>query len=257
MGCWYNARMSPPGRSRGLGPSGWRSFATTHWSVVLAAAHDSRPEAAASLATLCETYWYPLYYYIRRRGYRAEEAQDLTQAFFATLLEKGSLKVADPDRGRFRSFLLASLNHFLANEWDRARARKRGYGRTLSLDVEDAESRYALEPADHLTAERLFERRWALTLLDLVVAQLRQECAREGKERLFDRLKAFLGGAAAGAPYSQAAADLGMTEAAVKMAVHRLRRKYRRLLRAEIAQTVSSPEQVDDEIRHLFDALEG
>jgi len=250
--------MSPPGESSGSGHRGKRSFATTRWSLVLTAAHDNRPEARAALATLCETYWYPLYYYVRRRGYRAEEAQDLTQAFFATLLEREYLRVADPGRGRFRSFLLASLNHFLANEWDRARAQKRGGGRrAIPMDVADAESRYSLAPADDLTPERLFERRWALTLLDLVVAQLQQECVREGKERLFDRLKGFLGGAAAGAPYSQAAADLGMTEAAVKMAVHRLRRRYRRLLRAQIAQTVASPEEIDDEIRHLFNALEG
>jgi RNA polymerase sigma factor (sigma-70 family) len=247
--------MPPPDRSSDSRHAGGQSFATTHWSLVLAAGHDSRPDAATALATLCETYWYPLYYYVRRRGYRAEEAQDLTQEFFANLLEKGSLKVADPDRGRFRSFLLASLNHFLANEWDRARTRKRG-GKVLSLDIEGAESRYSLEPADDLTAEKLFERRWAMTLLDLVLARLRDEFVREDRERVFERLKDFLGGAAAGAPYSQAAADLGMTEAAVKMAVHRLRRQYRRLLRAQIAQTVASPEEIDDEIRHLFAALE-
>jgi RNA polymerase sigma factor (sigma-70 family) len=247
--------MSPPDRSSDSRHAGGKSFATTHWSLVLAAGHGSRPDAATALATLCEAYWHPLYYYVRRRGYRAEEAQDLTQAFFAKLLEKGYLKVADPDRGRFRSFLLVSLNHFLANEWDRARAKKRG-GKVLSLDIEGAESRYSLEPADDLTAEKLFERRWAMTLLDLVLARLREEFAREGRERVFERLKDFLGGAAADAPYRQAAADLGMTEAAVKMAVHRLRRQYRRLLRAQIAQTVASPEQVDDEIRHLFAALE-
>jgi RNA polymerase sigma-70 factor (ECF subfamily) len=247
--------MPPPDRSSDSRYAGGKSFATTHWSLVLAAGRGSRPEAAASLATLCETYWYPLYYYVRRCGYRAEEAQDLTQEFFATLLEKGSLKVADPERGRFRSFLLASLNHFLANEWDRACARKRGGGRVLSLDIAGAESRYALEPADDLTAERLFERRWATTLLDLVLARLREEFVREGQDRVFERLKGFLGGAVADASYGEVAADLGMTEAAVKMAVHRLRRRYRRLLRAEIAQTVALPEQVDDEIRRLFAAL--
>ena len=247
--------MPPPDRSSDSRQAGGKSFTTTHWSLVLAAGHGSRPDAATALATLCETYWYPLYYYVRRRGYRAEEAQDLTQEFFVKLLEKGYLKVADPDRGRFRSFLLASLNHFLANEWDRARARKRG-GKVLSLDIEGAESRYSLDPADDLTAEKLFERRWAMTLLDLVLARLREEFAREGRERVFERLKDFLGGAAAEAPYRQAAADLDMTEAAVKMAVHRLRRQYRRLLRAQIAQTVVSPEEIDDEIRHLFAALD-
>jgi RNA polymerase sigma factor (sigma-70 family) len=247
--------MSPPDRSSDSRHAGGQSFTTTHWSLVLAAGHGSRPDAGAALATLCEAYWHPLYYYVRRRGYRAEEAQDLTQAFFAAILEKGSLKVADPDRGRFRSFLLASLNHFLAKEWRRRSARKRG-GKVLSLDIAGAESRYSLEPADGLTAEKLFERRWAMTLLDLVLARLREEFAREDRECVFERLKDFLGGAAAEAPYSQAAADLGMTEAAVKMAVHRLRRQYRRLLRAQIAQTVASPEEIDDEIRHLFAALE-
>jgi RNA polymerase sigma-70 factor (ECF subfamily) len=244
-------------RSSNSGPAGPRSFATTHWSLVLAAAHGRRPDARAALATLCETYWYPLYYYVRRRGYRAEEALDLTQAFFATLLEKESLRVADPERGRFRSFLLASLNHFLANEWDRARARKRGGGRkAISMDVDDAERRYLREPADNLTAQKLFEREWALRLLKRVLADLRRECARDGKERLFDRLKGFLGGEAPGASYSHVGAELGMTEGAVKMAVHRLRRQYRRLLRARIAQTVASAEEIDDEIRQLFTALE-
>jgi RNA polymerase sigma-70 factor (ECF subfamily) len=246
--------MPPPDRASDSRHAGGKSFTTTHWSLVLAAGHSSRPDAATALATLCETYWYPLYYYVRRRGYRAEEAQDLTQAFFAKLLEKGYLKVADPDRGRFRSFLLASLNHFLANEWDRARARKRG-GKVLSLDIAGAEGRYSLDPADGLTAEKLFERRWATTLLDLVLSRLRGEFVRQGRERVFERLKDFLANVG-DAPYRQAAADLGMTEAAVKMAVHRLRRQYRRLLRAQIAQTVASPEEIDDEIRHLFAALE-
>jgi len=249
--------MLVPDRSSEADPEGQRSFVTTHWSIVLAAAHESRPDAQAALATLCETYWYPLYSCVRRKGYRAEEAQDLTQEFFATLLQKDYLRVADPERGRFRSFLLASLNHFLANEWDRARAQKRGGGRRMiSMDIPGAESRCSIEPADDLTAEKLYERQWALTLLDLVLKQLRQESVREGKEHLFDRLKEFLGGAASDIPYSQVAAELGMTEAAVKMAVHRLRRYYRRLLRAEIAQTVASAAAIDDEIRHLFRALE-
>jgi RNA polymerase sigma-70 factor (ECF subfamily) len=247
--------MSRPDRLPESGPSRARSFTTTRWSIVLAAAHDSRPQAREALATLCGAYWFPLYYYVRRRGYRADEAQDLTQAFFATLLEKEYLDMADPGRGRFRSFLLASLSHFLANEWDRARARKRGGGKVISMDVADAESRYSLEPADDLTAERLFERQWAMTLLDQVLAELREELARDGKQPLFDRLKGFLGGEAPGASYGQVAAELGMTEGAVKTAVHRLRRHYRRLLRARIAQTVASAEEIDDEIRHLFAAL--
>jgi RNA polymerase sigma-70 factor (ECF subfamily) len=238
-------------------PADKKSFATTHWSLVLAAARDTRPDARAALATLCETYWYPLYYYVRRRGYRAEDAMDLTQEFFATLLAKESLRVAEPERGRFRSFLLASLNNFLANEWDRASARKRGGGRkTFSLNIEGAEGRYALEPAIDRPPESLFEQRWALTLLERVLADLRRVCARDGKERLFDRLKGFLSSEASGTSCRQVAAELGMTEGAVKMAVHRLRRQYRRLLRTHIAQTVASPEEIDDEIRHLFTALD-
>jgi RNA polymerase sigma-70 factor (ECF subfamily) len=249
--------MPSGNRSSESGPDGPRSFATTHWSLVLAAARDNRPAARAALAKLCETYWHPLYYYVRRRGYRPEEAQDLTQEFFATLLAKGYLRVADPGRGRFRSFLLASLNHFLANEWDRGRTQKRGGGRkAISLDLPDAESRYSLEPDDNLTAEKLYERQWALALLDQVLAELRQEFVREGKQRLFDRLKGFLGGAAAETSYAAVAGELDMTEGAVKMALHRLRRQYRRVLRAEIAQTVGSPEEIDDEIRHLFAAVE-
>jgi len=250
--------MPSANRSPKSDPAGSRSFATTHWSLVLAAAHDSRPDARAALATLCETYWYPLYTYVRRRGYRAEEALDLTQEFFARLLEKESLRVADRARGRFRSFLLASLNHFLANEWDRARAEKRGGGRrTISMDAAGAEGRYALEPAGDLEPENLFERQWATALLEQVLTELREELARDGKQPLFDRLKRFLGGETPGASYSQVAAELGMTEGAVKTAVHRLRRHYRRLLRARIAQTVASADEIDDEIRHLFAALEG
>jgi RNA polymerase sigma factor (sigma-70 family) len=248
--------MPPPDRSSESRHAGGRSFGTTHWSLVLAAAHGSWPKGRAALATLCQAYWHPLYFYIRRRGYQPDEAQDLTQAFFAAILEKGRLQAADPERGRFRSFLLGSLNHFLANEWDRARAKKRGGRKTLSLDIEGAEGRYLLEPADDLTAEKLFERRWAMTLLDLVLDQLQQDLARDGRGHLFEQLKGFLGGPAADAPYSRVAADLGMTESAVKMAVHRLRRRYRHLLRARIAQTVGSAEQIDDEIRRLFAALD-
>jgi RNA polymerase sigma factor (sigma-70 family) len=248
--------MSPSDRVPESRSGGARSFATTHWSLVLAAAQDRRPDAQAALATLCQTYWYPLYYYVRRRGHRPDEAQDLTQAFFAALLEKEYLRVADPERGRFRSFLLASLNHFLANEWDRARARKRGGGRRMiSMDIADAERRCALDPADNLSAEKRFEQQWAITLLDRVLAELRRQFVHEGKQRHFDQLKGFLGGAASAAPYRQAASEMGMTEAAVKMAVHRMRRRYRRLLRARIAQTVASPEEIEDEIRHLFAAL--
>jgi RNA polymerase sigma-70 factor (ECF subfamily) len=219
---------------------------------VLAAARESRPEARASLGALCETYWYPLYCYVRRRGYRAEEAQDLTQEFFATLLEKDFLRVADPERGRFRSFLLASLNHFLAKEWRRRRAGKRGGGRLpLSLDFPSGESRYNQEPSHDLTPEKIYERRWALVLLDSALSKLRDEYAAGGKTVLFDRLSGFLGGKGK-APYHEVAADLGMTEEAVKVAVHRLRRRCRHHLRAEVAETVARPEDVDEELQHLM-----
>ncbi|MCX5684516.1 MAG: sigma-70 family RNA polymerase sigma factor [Planctomycetota bacterium] len=247
--------MSPPDRSSDSRHAGGKSFATTHWSLVLAAGHGSRPDAGAALATLCEAYWYPLYYYVRRRGYRAEEAQDLTQAFFAVILEKGSLKVADPDRGRFRSFLLASLNHFLANEWRRASARKRGGGKpAISLDAESAETRYRREPAHDLTPERAYERRWALLLLEKALSTLRDEYAASGKAAAFARLSGFLAGREH-VLYEKAARELGMTEGAVKVAVHRLRRRCRAILRAEVAQTVADPADVDGELRHLMAAV--
>jgi len=238
-------------------PPGAGHFATTRWSLVLAAGRQTSVESREALGTLCRLYWYPLYAYVRRRGHAPEEAEDLTQGFFARLLEKHAVRAADPARGRFRSYLLTSLKHFLVNERHRARAQKRGGGRqAISLDVRHGEGRYRLEPADEMTAEKLFERRWALTLLELVLAELRGQYARDGRERLFDRLKGFLGGRDAGTPYSGVAEELGMTPGAVRVAVHRLRRRYRRLLRDRIAQTVASPDDVDDEVRHLFAAIE-
>ena len=247
--------MPPPDRSSDSRHAGGQSFTTTHWSLVLAAGHGSRPDAATALATLCEAYWYPLYYYVRRRGYRAEEAQDLTQEFFAKLLEKGSLKVADPDRGRFRSFLLASLNHFLTAEWRRRSARKRGGGRPpLSLNVRSGESRYSQEPSHDLTPEKAYERRWALLLLEQAVSKLRAEYAASGKAALFDRLAGFLSGEK-GVLYQQVAGDLHMSEGAVRVAVHRLRQRYRQVLRAEVAHTVAGPQHIDEELRHLMAAV--
>jgi len=206
---------------------------------------------------LCRLYWYPLYAYLRRRGHAPPEAEDLTQGFFACLLERDALAAADPQRGRFRSFLLTSLKHFVADQRDRDRAQKRGGGqKIMSLDVRGAEGRYCLEPADNLTAEKLFERRWAQTMLELVLGDLRRQYARDGRQRTFERLKGFLRGKAARGSYGQVAAELDVTEAAVRVAVHRLRRRYRELLREHIAQTVASPEDVEDEIRHLFSAFE-
>lgn len=233
-----------------------QSFATTHWSQVLAARDRSSPQSQEALAGLCAAYWYPLYVYVRRHGHHAAQAQDLTQEFFTRLLEKDYLRVVDRAKGRFRSFLLAALQHFLSNEYDRGRAKKRGGGRRLlSLDFDDAEHRYHHEPGHDLTAERLFERRWALTLLDQVLDRLRSELRAEGKLDLFEALKGFLAGGSEDASHAAAAKKLGMTPNAVKVASHRLRKRYRQLLREEIERTVHDPGQVDAEIRDLFAAL--
>ncbi|HEV3260198.1 MAG TPA: sigma-70 family RNA polymerase sigma factor [Gemmataceae bacterium] len=240
--------MSPSGAAAG--------FVTTHWSVVVAARENASPEARQALAELCRTYWYPLYAFIRRQGQSADESQDLTQELFARLLEKDFLGAVDRDKGKFRSFLLAACKHFLANERDRARAQKRGGGRDLlSIDGQAAESRYRLEPAHSLTPEKLFERRWALTLLDQVLARLREEFVAAGKDKLFEQLKVFLTGDKPATRQGQAARELGMTEGAVKVAVHRLRGRYRELLQEEIARTLDDPGQVQDEICALFAAL--
>jgi len=250
--------MSVSGRSRASRGTGASHFVTTHWSVVLAAGRRDSPASRRALATLCETYWYPLYAYIRRWGRTADDAQDLTQAFFAALLEKHYLEAANRERGRFRSFLLTAFNRFLSKERDRAMAKKRGGSRkTISLDAEAGESRYAQEPSHEWTPERIYERRWALTLLEQVMARLREQYAEAGRTALFERLKVFLAGETGAPPYRQVAAELGMTEGAVKVAVHRLRRKYREILRLEVAQTVADPQEVDDELRHLFAALGG
>jgi RNA polymerase sigma factor (sigma-70 family) len=224
--------------------------------MVLTAGRSDTTRAHDALARLCQTYWYPLYAYVRRRGFSPHDAEDLTQGFFAGLLQANSLARVRREKGRFRGFLLAALNHFVANEWDRARAKKRGGGkRALSLDVEAAESRYQLEPADQLTAERIYERRWALTLLDTVLHQLEREHELSGKRDLFGELRFCLTGERSKLPYAELAGRLGMSEGAVKVAVHRLRQRYRELLRAEIANTVTSPDEVEAEIRHLFDVL--
>lgn len=230
-------------------------FATTRWSLVAAAGDPSGPAARAALADLCRAYWFPVYAYVRRRGHAHHAAQDLTQAFFARLVEKNDLAAADRTRGRFRSFLLAACQHFLANEHDRATAKKRGGGRhPFPLDFADADGRFGREPATDDTPERAFERRWALELLEQAVTELRREYAESGRGRLFDALKGVLTGGA-DAPYAALAADLGLTEGAVKVAAHRLRQRYRDRLREAIARTVADPAEVDDEIRDLFAAL--
>jgi RNA polymerase sigma-70 factor (ECF subfamily) len=241
-----------------MAEGGHGHFATTRWSLVLeAGAEGSSPRVHEALATLCETYWYPLYAFLRSRGYSAENAQDLTQAFFARLLEKHTIRHADPARGRFRSFLLTSLRNFAANEHHRETAGKRGGGvPVLSLEIEHAEGRFQLEPPSDETPERVFDRRWALTLLDRVMSRLQAEAAARGdKNSPFDRLKTYLTGDEPQLSYAQTASALNMSEGAVKVAVHRLRRRFRDLVRDEIAHTVSSPEDVEDELRHLWSAV--
>jgi RNA polymerase sigma factor (sigma-70 family) len=230
-------------------------FATTRWSLVAAAQDPAAPEARQALAELCAAYWYPVYAYVRRRGHDHHAAQDLTQGFFARLLEKNDLAAADETRGRFRSFLLTACQHFLANEHDRATAQKRGGGQAhVPLDFADADGRYTREPADQTTPERVFDRQWALGVLDRVLAGLRNEYAESGRIRLFDTLKGSLTGSTE-TGYAELADRLGMTEGAVKVAIHRLRQRYRDRLRAAIAETVATPEEVEDEIRDLFTAL--
>lgn len=242
------------GRSEGAEPSAKVAglFATTHWSVVLAAGQAGSSASLEALERLCRTYWYPLYVYIRRRGYGIEDAQDLTQGFFTQLLERHSFARAAPGKGRFRSFLLAALNYYLADEHDRAQAQKRGGGQViLSFDAQTAEQRYRLEPADHVSPDKAFERQWALALLDQVLARLEQEFRAAGKATLFQRLRGFLVAGTAEEGYADAAADLEMTGEAVKKAVHRLRHRYSELFREEIAHTVENPAEVEDEVRHL------
>ncbi|MGO8753145.1 MAG: RNA polymerase sigma factor [Thermoguttaceae bacterium] len=231
-------------------------FAATRWTLVLSAARGSQtPRAAAAMAELCRIYWYPLYAFIRRRGHPAPEAEDLTQEFFAQLLEKHFLAAADREKGRFRTFLLMAVKRFLANEYDRAQARKRGGGqRIVPLEGLEPETRYRLEPADTLTPERLFEQQWALTLLDQVLARLQAEMTAGGQAALFESMKGHLAGSR-DESYAATAARLGMSEGAVKVAVHRLRRRYRALLQEEIAHTVAGPEEIEEEIRYLFTCL--
>jgi len=231
-------------------------FLTTRWSVVLAAGHGEAPAMKRALAELCETYWYPLYAYVRRRGHRAEDAQDLTQAFFARLLEKNAVGAADPERGRFRAYLLGALKHFLANEWDKASAQKRGGGRApIPLDFEAADVRFASEREEALTPERAYERSWALAVLERALARLEGEYLARGREALFARLKANLVAPSGESSYREVGAELGMTEGAVKVAVHRLRQAFREALRKEIAETVGGADELEEELRALIAAL--
>jgi RNA polymerase sigma-70 factor (ECF subfamily) len=225
---------------------------------VLAAGKSDSTRAQAALAGLCETYWYPLYAYVRRRGYGPEDAQDLTQEFFARLLKQNWLAQADRQRGRFRTFLLAALSHFLANEWDKARAQKRGGAvQLVPLQLDTAETRYGHEPPDLLTPEQCYERRWALALLDRVLNRLRDENVAAGKRDAFEALKPCILGDRQNQPYAALAKQLDLTEGAVKVVVHRLRQRYRLMLRDEIAHTVATPAEVEEEMRYLVKVLAG
>jgi len=231
---------------------------TTHWSVVLNAGRSNTPHAQAALEQLCRNYWQPLYAYARRSGHSREEAEDLTQEFFARLLAQNSVARADPARGRFRSFLLSALKHFLANEWDKARAQKRGGGAQLmALEFDTAETRCVQPAAPGDSPDRAYDRQWALALLDLVLGRLRREYREAGREAMFIGLKDTLGGGRAEIPYRDLGTRLGMSEGAVKVAAHRLRGRYRELLREEIANTVAGPVEVEAELRELFAALAG
>ncbi len=239
------------------GPSAPRAvFATTHWSVVLAAGRGQPGQATVALQTLCRTYWYPLYCFARRFGHGPRDAEDLTQGFFAYLLQANLAGKAQPEKGKFRSFLLATFKHFLAGEWDRAQAQKRGGGVSfVSWENERAEGRYHLEPLDLNDPEKLYEWSWAMALLERVLARLEQEFAASGKPALFAELKPCLVAAAQAPSHADLARRLGKTEAAVKEAVRRMRLRYRQLFRDEIAQTVGSTDELDAEVRHVISIL--
>jgi RNA polymerase sigma-70 factor (ECF subfamily) len=248
--------MSPslPNEVAGVPARQW--FATTHWSVVLNAADSSAPGAQEALEQLCRTYWYPLYAHVRRQGHSQEDAQDLTQEFFFRFLNKAHLGRADRDRGLFRSFLLTSLKNFLRHEWEKARAEKRGGGRTfLAWEEEGAEGRYQRELTSQLAPDQLFEQRWAMTLLQNALARLQKEYAAAGKSAQFEELKPFLSTEPGEGAYAAVASRLGISTGAVAVAVHRLRQRYGELVREEVAHTVSSPAEVQEELRYLMDLM--
>jgi RNA polymerase sigma factor (sigma-70 family) len=230
-------------------------FPSTHWSVVLAAGEAPGEPARRALEKLCRVYWYPLYGFIRRQGRSPEDAQDLTQEFFARFLENETFKGADQDRGRFRTFLLACLKHFLVSEWRKGQAAKRTAGPVFSLDQTDAEQRYLVEASTELSPDKVFDKRWAAALLDQVLRRLGEDYAAQGKQQLFERLKVTIWGSKEVAAYSELAPQLGMSEGALKVSVHRLRQSYLQLLRAEVAQTLANPAEVDSELHHLIQAM--
>jgi RNA polymerase sigma factor (sigma-70 family) len=240
----------------GAAPGGAGQFNTTHWSVVLMAGKNATPQSAEALEKLCRTYWHPLYLFIRRQGQGPEDAQDLTQEFFSRLLERNDFGMVDPRKGKFRTFLLTSLTHFLSNERDRAQAAKRGGGQKLiSLDELKAGEFFQFEPASDLSPDKLFDQRWAMIVLEQALNRLRQETAAEGKGERFERLKPFLTEDPGEGEYAKVAEQLGMTGQAVAVGVHRLRQRYRELVRAEVANTVLGPLEIDEEMKHLLGAL--
>ena len=237
-------------------PQDRAQFATTRWSIVVKAGRDSSADAQEALESLCQTYWYPLYAYVRRKGKTADDAADLTQAFFTQLLEKNSLQSADQEVGRFRTFLLTLFQRFMANEYHRERAQKRGGDRRkLSLDFESAEDRYRFEPVENWTPEKIYQRRWALTLLQQVMELLADEHRKQDKEELFQHCQAFMTGSAEGQTYADPAQALGMTESAVRVAVYRMRQRYQELLKQQVAQTMEEGLDVDEELAELRQAL--
>lgn len=231
-------------------------FATTHWTVVLAAGQRHTPQSDSALEQLCRTYWFPLYAYVRRRGHAKADAEDLVQAFFARFLGKNYLAGLTEERGRFRAFLLAALKNFLINEWKYANRQKRGGGETpLSLDWETADTKFQVAAQAEPSPDQAFDREWALALLSRVIERLQAECVADGKAKLFEQLKVFLAAGKSETAQSEVARALGMEEGAVRVAVHRLRKRYRQLLRDEIANTLSDPAMVDEEMRTLFGAF--
>jgi len=250
------ADLTPESTADGIATHRADYFATTHWTVVLSAGQRHTPQSDHALEELCRTYWFPLYAYVRRRGHSKEDAEDLTQAFFARFLEKNYLEGLSAERGRFRAFLLASLKHFLANEWDRSQRQKRGGGDThLSLDWQSADTKFQIAATAEPSPDKAFDREWALTLLGKVIERLSAECEADGHAKQFAELKIFLTAGKGALSHADAARALGVDESAVRVAVHRLRKSYRQLLRDEIAQTLSDPTQVEEEIRVLFAAF--
>jgi RNA polymerase sigma factor (sigma-70 family) len=258
VGCWLLDVLlaARPMTTSKAAPASAAWFVTTHWSVVLSAQEQPASQSAA-LETLCRTYWRPLYAYVRRQGHSPADAQDLTQEVFARLLAKNWLRPAAPEKGKFRTFLLVMLRRFLADEWDKARAQKRGGGQVFCVDWSSAETTFLQQPVEHLTPEKLYEQRWALTLLSEVYRRLEREYQEQGRDALFQALRFALVGSRSAVPYAELAERLETTEGALKVAVHRLRQHYRELLRQAIADTVSDPEEIEDELRHLLKAVSG